>query len=532
MSSSHSISHTSSHPGILRLTLAKIFSLPGLLFLFIAVLAALSCSNRLMWYDEVATYEPARLPSVSQTLSFFTSGTDTPGPLPSLALHGSMLVWGDGDFRNRLPFALFFLGSCAFVYAFAARRYPPLYSAIALVLPAALGTFQYASEMRAYAFVLFFTSLMMVCWQRIEDRPSRALALTGLWLAFAGAVLSHAFAVFLFVPFALAEASRAFLRKRVDKLAWGVLFTAPLALLLLLPGIHRAHEYYGKTFWSRPSLHDALAAYGPSFLGQSSRFLAFGSVLIALVITRLNWNGSVPAKRQTGFTLPEWVLVLVLLLLPLYALVGSLPLGVYVTRYTIPFVLGLDLAFVGFIAWSSRFSRKAALSILLLIAAAAVVKQHNPIAHALHGFRPAPARQYRQQQWMAYACSSNLPVLASSPQDFLVWQHYGSSCLKKHLYYAEDLVRAREAGAEINMDLFKKMLPLRVVGFDSFIRSHPVFLLADAVPDWEWLLPYIQSPAGKKAFRIDSEISFPNTVTEPYRGFQTNKITLYNIVRN
>ncbi len=420
-----------------------------------------------------------------------------------------MRLLGDGDFRDRLPFLLMFLGSCVLVYAFAAKRYPPLYSAITLLLPAALGTFLYASEMRAYSFMLFFAALMLFCWQRIDAPATRRAALIGLWFAFAGAVLSHVFAIFLFVPFAAGELTRALLRKRLDKAASAVLLTAPFALLLLLPSMLQAHRYYGGVFWSRPTLAGALDAYGTSFLGDSALFLAFVSVLVTLFLVRAR-PATVPTPAGTqGFTLPEWVLVLTLALLPLYAFIGSLVIKVFVTRYTIPFVLGLELVFVGFLAWSSRFSRAVALCILVLVAGVAVVKQRKPILFALHGFRPNPAQQFRNQSWMDAACATGLPVLASSPHDYMLWHHYGSPCLLAHLHYAITPAIIARSQDDLNMQLFQRGLPLSIVNFESFAASHPEFLLADAQPESPWLLPYLQSPQGKSRFTATPLSSSP-----------------------
>ncbi len=94
-------------------------------------------------------------------------------------------------------------------------------------------------------------ALMLFCWQCVAENRARPVPHSpDFGSPSPPGVLSHAFAIFLFVPFALAEASRNFANKRTDKSVWAVLITAPFSLALLFPSIQLAHQYYGHDFWS------------------------------------------------------------------------------------------------------------------------------------------------------------------------------------------------------------------------------------------------------------------------------------------
>ena len=508
--------------------------MPVAAFAFITTLVLLSASTRLMWYDELATYAPARLATVSQTLAFYTQGLDTPSPTPALMLHGTMRILGDSDFRGRLPWAILYLASSALAYLFVRKRYSAPYAALAILFPSATAAFFFATEMRAYGLVWVATALMAVAWQQRHGGSRRFAALSIFWLAFAGAVLSHAFAVFLFVPFALAESAAVATNRRVDKPLWAALLTAPLAILLLLPAMEKANHYYGQRFWSKPHL----TAAPSSILGTYIFFLGrYGLplvlvVAIALPLLRRFLLPSRPAESATpfGFTRPEWVLVLSLAAYPIYAYLGSMALGVFVPQYCFPVIVGLTFLFVGAAARYGRESFRIAAVLCIILVFGAAAGQGRILAHVWHQWPPNTAGELRAEAWAEAACRSGLPVLAAAPHDFWVWRHYGPPCLQKQLLYAEDLARTdRDTYSdELNMRLFSPSLHLPVVNAQAFFSSHRRFLVA-ATPKRSWLMPYLKSSRGAKRFSIVAQQSYPSIDGEFTQGLGPRTVTIYTI---
>lgn len=489
----------------------------------IALLLLLQASTVLMWFDEMATYEPAHLPRIAQTLAFFTEGFDTPSPIPALLLRGSMGLIGDTDVKDRLIFIAFFLGMCGLVYGFARRRYSTGYALASMLFLAGIPVREFALTMRAYVMLLFGAAAMMYFWQGAVSGRRRVLNLTGLWISFAFAALSHVFTIFLFVPFAVAELIRTgtSLRK-ADKGVWGVLLTAPFSLILLLPSMLAARARYGHGFWSRPTLANLAQAYVLPLKAQGFGLILV-TVIAAVVIGRL-WPGKSPqqAGEKFGFTRSEWALVLSLILLPLVGVLGALPLGTFQPKYVLPVILGIDLASIGLAAKLGAFRPRAGYVIACLFLIYGVGAQHRSLNLIRNGHVASRLiREARSQPWMTDICASGLPVLAATPHDFFMYQHYAPPCMQNNLFYAADEQRARSVPDlftdEENMIWFSKFLPLRVVPFESFLATHRDFLVFSSHTvghaDADWLLPELES--GQDSLRVVAKKNYNSDAFGP-----------------
>ena len=476
----------------------------------IALLLLLQASTVLMWFDEMATYEPAHLPRVAQTLAFFTEGFDTPSPIPALLLRGSMGLIGDTDLKDRLIFIAFFLAACGFVYGFARRRYSTGYALAAMLFLAGIPVREFALTMRAYVVLLFGAAAMMYFWQGAASGERRVLNLSGLWISFAFAMLSHVFAIFLFVPFAIAELIRTGASpRRADRGVWGVLLTAPFSLILLLPSMLAARARYAHGFWSHPTLANLAQAYIAPLKAQGFGLMVI-TVIVAIVIRKL-WPGksSQQACERDGFTRPEWVLVLGLVFLPLVGVLGALPLGTFQPKYVLPVILGVDLALIGLAARFGACQPPVGYVIAGLFLIYAVGAQHRSLSLIRTGhFGSRLIREARSQPWMTDICASGLAVLGATPHDFFMYQHYAPPCMQSKLFYAADEQRARSVPDlftdEENMIWFSKFLPLKVLPFESFLAAHRDFLVFSSHTvghaDADWLLPELES--GRDSLRV------------------------------
>ena len=161
---------------------------------------------------------------------------------------------------------------------------------------AALATFSpamyyYSQEARAYALLVLFCALAFLCWQRaLRIGDGRSLA----WWAgtSALAVLTHYFAVFLFVPEALILIRRMGLRR-----VWAPIGAVCVVGLALAP-LAISQRSDGKAKWiEESSLLSRIAEtvkqflvglYGPAEIATAVVMGLLGLATLALVLTRAN----------------------------------------------------------------------------------------------------------------------------------------------------------------------------------------------------------------------------------------------------
>jgi len=117
-----------------------------------------------------------------------------------------------------------------------------------MIFPALTSVFYFATEMRCYGILLGLTGIALVCWQHAAEKRWRRASIAGLFLSLTGALCCHYYAVLLWVPFGLAELTRAKIARRIDKPVWAALLCSPLILVVFLPAIRAAKAAYGANF--------------------------------------------------------------------------------------------------------------------------------------------------------------------------------------------------------------------------------------------------------------------------------------------
>src|SRR5215831_19164238 len=81
-------------------------------------ICAFFAATKMMWYDEMATYYPAKMPDIGEMMKLFSSGLDSQSPVTSLVLRASIRAIGDGPVADRMPFAFGCLIICAGIFFF------------------------------------------------------------------------------------------------------------------------------------------------------------------------------------------------------------------------------------------------------------------------------------------------------------------------------------------------------------------------------------------------------------------------------
>jgi 4-amino-4-deoxy-L-arabinose transferase-like glycosyltransferase len=257
-------------------------------------------ARRPLWNDEIYTYDFAQTSGVGGLWRALESGADQAPPLSYLLTRASVGAFGVSRLTIRLPEVVAFLVFCVCAYLFVARRTNCTYGLVAMFLPALTAAYYYASEARAYAFVLAFGALALVCWQLATEGVRRPITVVGLALSLALATSSHYYAVLLLVPLGLGELTRTLAARRIDPPVW-IAFSGALLPFIALIQLVRAARGYSADFWGRPSWSDAPKFFSFLFdtrssvrgvqLGQVGRptiwwlaLLALGVLMLALVV--------------------------------------------------------------------------------------------------------------------------------------------------------------------------------------------------------------------------------------------------------
>jgi hypothetical protein len=483
----------------------------ALALLLIFVLALGQSANKLLWYDELITLKSAALPHWRDVWSFYSSGLDSNSPLASFIVRAGLMLPFGPEIASRLPFTLAFLVMCLCIFGFVRRRYPAGYALAALIFSFYPVLLYYATEARAYAVVLACAGVALYSWQSAVDGHSRPVSLFCLWLALAFAVCAHAFAIFLFIPFATAQFLQDFRSKKPDWAIWAALVLFPIGIVPVLHGELLSKKIYGANFWTQPDLKSMLESY-TSFLFAGGMTYLFILLLVAVVAVLLRWKGRLPISsvEWLGFSMPEWALVAMLALLPLYVLALAYPLHAYHSRYVLCSNIGLIVLVIAAAAEAARRNRIAGIVVLAFFLLAASRFRATSFMDGLRTLAN-PGRVHPQLQagfnnlpWVTILEQSRLPVVTDDPLIYSQLDYYATPELKQRLNAVTDLSELKKypqaTTIQLNLLCFSKGLSFRVADVADSLPGYPHFLMPENADmgDLVWLPRYLveQQAAG------------------------------------
>ncbi len=462
-----------------------VLSLYSVLFILVTEFRS---ASKLLWYDELASYLPAKL-SMAGLWAFFREGLDVHPPLTSLLVKGVIAAVGDNLLTIRLPFILSYLVMCLCIYRFVSRRCPGVYALAAMVFPTIAATYYYATEIRGYAVLLGMTGVALLCWQSASDSRRRIVSVVGLFLSLSLCICSHYYALFVWIPLGLAELTRIWDRRKVD---WPVCLALTLStwpLLLFLPSIRAAREAYAATVWNKPSI--SLSEVGDTYgaLLNLSFMPLVGAIALWLVLSRL---GPLPDSKPVDVPRAERVLIGTLALLPVFALPLSLLAGAYLSRYVLPSIIGIAIFFAFGLARALGRDRLVG-SILAVVFLCWFCLKNEKVVLAgirMRGAASASIDSYRQQAWMRELAGNNLPIAATNTPFFLQVQFYAPPAIRSRVVYPVSRKYAMEFDGsdtgDNNMVHFSRRLSIPLADYDAFVAENPHFMLcADTTwPTW------------------------------------------------
>ncbi|MBL8227462.1 MAG: hypothetical protein JNL98_03255 [Bryobacterales bacterium] len=490
----------------------------GVCVVYLAACWAVS-ATKLLWFDELATYYPAALPTIADLIRFFFEGLDVHTPVSALVERASLTLLGVNHLGMRAPYILGYLLFCLCLFRFVALRTGPLWGMLAMSVPLVAPTIYYATEMRPYPILMGLSALAAVCWQEASEGRRRAVMIPLLWFTLTASVSLHYYTVFVLVPFGVAEIVRWRSRGRPDWPMWLAIASAPAILLTFLPAIAKAKAAYASGIWSRPS---------PGQIEETYRFLlalAFPPAIIALVVWMVLhlWvrNTSTPGRVPDPAVVPspiptaERVLIAFWALMPVYVVPASYLAGGYVPRYALSCFAGVVLYLVMLIWRASAGSRLPAMVGFLVLFGWFCLKSPGVVRKNLAGTGGYPFRTsqpFSTRSWMPLLDASPLPVVVSPAVFFLQFQHYAPESMRGRIRYLASRKYAMELEGmdtgDTNLTMFARMLPVPISSYDEFVRENKRFLLIAETTNPTWVIEKLKSDGATLILRNRQDTFF------------------------
>ena len=458
---------------------------------FVAALLALYAvlvtfaNQRHLWHDELYTFYIAQAPTLKELWKDLQ--LDMNPPLLYLLSRVSMGLLGKTAFAVRLPCTLAFFGGSLCLFELVRRRFQSSpYGALTVLVFWVTPAFYFATEARPYGLILGFFGLAMLAWWRGD-------CTWVLTIAVAGMMLSHFFAILFLSPFLLAEAVR-FRETR------GVNWPNLTALLTpcVLPFFF-LHLNAGTAF---PDAFRAgfrkMASYYYWALYEEIWVLLLGlcgAIIVYLVLTKQRpvWPHYSKVEKAFAaglFALPFLVNAVIMLMH-----------GAFFTRYSVPTLFIIPIAFVVLLGAWTHNNRVAALAVCSLMAVYALK----------HELKPAPKHSDFAQ------IHADLPLVAASGLTFLEMDHDEPPATVSRLYYLTDrdlALKYAHATLFEGLPVIKQNLPIRghVEPFTAFTQTHRQFLVL-GTPNYaeDWLLRYLLANQAKVELLGD----FPSEYKDP-----------------
>lgn len=479
-----------------RIESGKYFYLYCLLMLFLSV-AGLRAKSKALWYDELFTFHLSHLPSMAAIWVGQKQVADVNPPLLFVATRASFRLFGDGPVATRLPAMIGFLVMSICLFRFVSRRTNGLYGLVATLFPWITGAARYAYEARPYALVMGFSAWSLVCWQSACEGKHRRWALAGLTIGITGALMSHCYAVLLFVPLALGELVRTLRARRIDWPVWlSVAIPAPL-VLTYLPLMHGNDGF---------ALHNA--KFEPRFaslwefcvmiLGPAVWAWLAGFAVVLLPSRR-------PAEDpETSPRIPTHELAAAagLASIPVFVLVLGLAVTrVFQDRYGLPAVIGLAILFT-FLVYTRTNNRRVT-GVLLMAVFLAGFLMNSFWAPPDDTTQSLATRGLDPDQ-----VEKDVPFVIGNGVLFLQVDHYAKPDLASRLYLLRDpQVAIRYTGCNIFDRAYPNMcrwFPIRgrIEDYDRFISQHDRFMVFGPMHDpLDWLIFKLLDDGAQMNFR-------------------------------
>jgi hypothetical protein len=448
------------------------------------VLTCLRAWHKPFWFDEINTLTIADLHSLQDIWKAETAGFDLNPPGTYL---WTKLMRGLGPRQElfaRLPEIAAYLIMMACLSVFIARRLPLDFALPAVSFALLSEAYSYSYEARGYAIELAGAGVALVAWQAAADagasKLARRLGLAGLAAALAIALLSHCYAVVLYVPICAGELWRTWSRKRVDVALWIALILgmAPVALYPAL--LATSHKYLAGTAVFAPTPRRFLGAYA---LLLEHALLPLALLLLPLALFAYRHRIAVRTAStdlRGRIPLHEGIAAAGFLLVPAcgFAIARFLKSG-YVSRYGLAGTLGFAilLAFAVYVLGAARpvWPQWVGAGTMVWFIVSFAVSARTWATQAPSGNNNEP--------FLISAAATGRPVVIGDGRSFLEFEYYFPREPGKQLVYLDDpklaiqLIGTDAVDTPLLLARPFFSIPIRIEDYNDFLAHHNRFWL-------------------------------------------------------
>jgi hypothetical protein len=306
-----------------------------------------------------------------------------------------------------------------------------------MLFPVITTAYFYAYEARAHGIVLGYCGVALVCWQASAAKSERRLIwLLGLGGALTSALLTHPYAVLLFIPLISGELARAVRVRRVDWPIWVTFAASSTGVLVSIPLLHALRRVTANTDVFPANLSMLAQSYKSTLLPATG---VLSLSLVLLCIAQITPQKG-PTRPASDLKRHEFVALLAFTVVPFLAfLLAKMTGGPMLARYSISFVAGLA-GLLGIAA-----AKRPALGIGLVLAISAQISLHL-VGFGRGDWLQEPSslilvstqtQEFRERyRWIdSSTTDKNMPVVLLDNLDFLPTIFYAPANLVPRLVF-------------------------------------------------------------------------------------------------
>jgi hypothetical protein len=435
------------------------------------------------WFDEIITLTIADQRTLQDMWRAETAGFDLTPPASYLLTKFTHHIGPKQELFVRLPQIIGYLVMLACLSLFIGRRLPLGFAVPAVSFTLLSQAYEYSYEARGYGIELACAGLALVAWQAAAEpgasKLTRRLGLAALASALAIALLSHCYAVLLYLPLGVGELWRTWSRKRIDFAIWTAMIMglAPVALYpALLATSHKI--VLGPVF--APTARRALGAYA---LLLRQALLPLAALLIPLTLFADRHRIAVrKAAEDWLIRIPahERVATIAFIFIPAGGVVLARFLNSsYASRHGVAGTLGfaLLLAFTVYVLGAARpaWTQAVAVGALAWFIVSFALSSRTWPTQAPSGNNNEP--------FVIAAAATGRPVVIADGRSFLEFAHYFPRDAGKQLVYLHDEKSAiKLTGSDmLDMQLLHARpylsTPIRIEDYSEFLAGNNRFWL-------------------------------------------------------
>ena len=460
----------------------------------------LRASLKTFWYDELFTVYLCRLPSFHATWAAVIAGTDLNPPLFYLLTRWGQHFFGEGLIATRLPAILGVWVFCICIFVFVNRRLGPLYGCVAALFPLFTLAHTYAYEARPHGCVLGWCGLMLVCWQRARQYRSLSWWTLALGLSSLGALLTHVYSVYLFVPFLAVEFLGLVKSWRFHPGAAVTLLITPLCVAPLY--LRMFHSFRsGNPLSGGLHIHpyEVIQRYLLAMAGPALALLLLFLLLLAIERIRTENEPLPDARRETrndtrDHLLPEeiWLAAIFAGIAVIGAIGVKISHGPFFDRYFLSAAAGYAILLAQATAVPTRraFAAKGLIVAMLFLltadtAVAAFCRWHHADLDQVEpasrfAFPPDPHRPL-MRDFAVLDNDDTQPILVTEVHTYLYLYYYASPPLRSRLYLGLPDPKDTTLVDYRRDQQWMRLKDLRAISFGDFLAKHSDFYVYSPV---------------------------------------------------